>query len=558
MISKRLPGRPSISLKEADELNFFKFLLSYFEFQPWFQIAALFLALILPFSPKGLQVLSLITAGCFIVVIPFCRDHRNGWIHCWLIFVLFIIASWTSGWPLFWDNRRGVNLNMPSCSITGLSGVCSGDSSFLASGGCLFILADPLCIDSYGNRTKSTGGVSVLLNDTRQLFSGQELRVIGAFLEPDSADGAGEAHLTKRLFIADKVKLTSRWSSRIMQFRGYMLDRTDYRFFSKLGSAGGFLKALLLGVRDDLSGQLYMDFRKAGVMHILALSGMHLGILVGAFTFVLLPLTGRRLTFPLIGVFLFCYLFITGWKVSLIRAALMFLVSGAAVYSGRECSHLRSLGWALFLSLLLFPSQVSSPGFQLSFFALGGIILLGLPLSRRLSQRLPAVLAMPFGISLGAQIATLPILLYHFHEFIPSGLVCSLVLSPLITVFIWIGLALMPLFIIIDNFTPGCFSFCPDFLYTLIEKAVRFFTSFPVFSFSEKAGRGAGKTILLLLVLGGISGMIRRGWFEYKLRFSPGDSAGAGDSGTFHDKAVWSELSNQSTGQTEAGQSAGS
>jgi ComEC/Rec2-related protein len=284
-----------------------------------------------------------------------------------------------------------------------------------------------------------------------------------------------------------------------------------------LGEAGGLIQALLFGLRDDLDGALLFQFRRAGVMHILALSGMHLGFLAAFLSFLLRPL-GQRVVRPGILLFFVFYLFLTGFSVSLFRAAVMSgLYYLAQVRTGRA-EALKVWGTSFILCFLVNPSGLSGPGFQLTFAALGGILILGLPLSRDLRGVLPGFAASPVGVSLGAQGASLPFLIYHFGAFAPAGLVCGLLLSPLIGVFMALGLV----FLLLPD--PGVLAFrlgvrlprgaaflydgfqnLLQGVYRLIQETAAFFSGFPEVAVSPDRRGGViaiFALIWLIIILG--------------------------------------------------------
>ncbi|MBI9102354.1 MAG: ComEC/Rec2 family competence protein [Spirochaetales bacterium] len=511
-----------------------------------------------------------IPAGILLFLIPFGCIRSSFWLKFWFSFFLFsaslvtgsgVVSSVGAGLSggvggVPWDMGRQGTLNMTPTAIVKLRAFISGDSVPLSGRGTFFTVQSPLCLDVWGNSADSRGAFSIIMSEERQFYDGQEVLITGSFL-PSTAEAVSEHFVgasEPSLFMGGRVKSTGLWRNARSKLRASLLKKIDFGFFAGFGEAGGFLKALLLGIRDDLGSLLLMNFKRAGVMHILALSGMHLGLLTGILSLILIPLAGKRWTYPFIMIFLVFYLFLAGCKVSLLRAFFMFSISGLASYTGRRMPPLRSLGISFFIMTLITPSGIFSPGFQLSFAALGGIFLIGLPLGRLFSSRLPSIIFYPLGVSLGAQMATLPILLFHFHEWVPSGILCSLILTPLITLFIWIGLLLLILSGFYPFFLIRLFSIWFKLLYTLISKTVEYFSGLPSLIFSESVAYFWCFFILLLLVLGGIMGVFRRGFFEYKLRLSQGTAGSSGFPGICHVEEVRPELSCESECQGEDNQ----
>lgn len=220
--------------------------------------------------------------------------------------------------------------------------------------------------------------------------------------------------------------------------------------------AEGVLRALLLGQRDGLSKEVKDSLRKTGTYHLLAISGLHIGIVTGLLFLLLqrvlmasetLLSKGhvRRfagiLSLPVVGL----YVLLVGAPLSAIRAGIMVAVPAVALILGRGRTILNALSLAALLILLLWPGSLWEPSFQLSFSAVGGILLLapallrgagrdplewlrGRPWSRRAARGALAILV----ISLCAQIATYPISLHLFHLVSTVGLAANLLAIPLI------------------------------------------------------------------------------------------------------------------------------
>lgn len=201
--------------------------------------------------------------------------------------------------------------------------------------------------------------------------------------------------------------------------------------------------ALFLGARDDLSGPDVYFFRRAGCIHLLALSGFHLGILSFLIVGALSPLLGRRRGVAAAAVLLAGYLFIAGPKVSLVRAVLMFGLMGGCRLAGIRARGVDLLGTVFLFSAIVWPASLQTLSFELSYLALAGIMLLSPPLDGMAASHLPKFLRAPMAASIGAQIATSPVLASRFAVLYPVGLLSSLLLTPLVTAYLWAGLALV-------------------------------------------------------------------------------------------------------------------
>lgn len=142
------------------------------------------------------------------------------------------------------------------------------------------------------------------------------------------------------------------------------------------GEAGKLASALLLGTRDHLSGDTSLHFRRAGVSHLLALSGLHVSILIAALEFLLRAIScPKRVRAITVFVIAFGYLFFTGASPSIARAVLMLGVLTLGYYWNTDYDPLTSVCTVLALLLLISPNAVLDMGLWLSFVAAASILI---------------------------------------------------------------------------------------------------------------------------------------------------------------------------------------
>lgn len=142
------------------------------------------------------------------------------------------------------------------------------------------------------------------------------------------------------------------------------------------GEAGKLASALLLGTRDHLSGDTSLHFRRAGVSHLLALSGLHVSILIAALEFLLRAIScPKRVRAITVFVIAFGYLFFTGASSSIARAVLMLGVLTLGYYWNTDYDPLTSVCIVLSLLLLISPNAVLDMGLWLSFVAAASILI---------------------------------------------------------------------------------------------------------------------------------------------------------------------------------------
>ena len=182
----------------------------------------------------------------------------------------------------------------------------------------------------------------------------------------------------------------------------------------------GLLNGLLLGDKSGLSDADALALRIAGLSHLVAVSGLHIGFLVG-FCFLLFGRKlGTYLSIPLIVLFVP----IAGATPSVLRAAIMYLIAAGAFVLKKESGSLNSLFFALGLLLILNPYSIASLSLQLSFAATLGLILLSGRMQRKLTKpfanapklvrRMGSVVAGALSCTVSATICTTPILLSSF------------------------------------------------------------------------------------------------------------------------------------------------
>ena len=192
--------------------------------------------------------------------------------------------------------------------------------------------------------------------------------------------------------------------------------------------------ALLTGNSDYIETQTLANFRASGIAHIFAVSGLHIGFLSALLSFVFNKLkVNKWLKTFLIIASLFFYSGVCGFSASSLRASIMCSVMLFATIFGERYDGLSALGTALTLLLLAFPTQLFFVGFQLSFAVVFAILALSLP-TTKLLRFLPERFAVSLATVLVAQVASIPIMLYHFGEFSLVSVIANLIFLPAVSV----------------------------------------------------------------------------------------------------------------------------
>ena len=200
------------------------------------------------------------------------------------------------------------------------------------------------------------------------------------------------------------------------------------------------VKALAYGYQDEIPAETVENFRQSGAIHLLALSGMHLGLLYGMLTYLLAfagnSPTVRRIRSLLTIAALWAFTVFTGCGVSILRAAVMFSIYEAGAVFGRERSGTESMALSAIIITIADPDAPSGLSFQLSYAAMTAIFLIYphlraiVPVRTRISGNIIDICAM----TVACQITTAPVIFLHFKTFAFFSLLANLLCTPLISV----------------------------------------------------------------------------------------------------------------------------
>ena len=214
----------------------------------------------------------------------------------------------------------------------------------------------------------------------------------------------------------------------------------------------GIAKALLLGIKDYLDNDVKKAYSAAGAMHVLAVSGLHVGIvfMIVQILFGKLSLMGiwGKYSFGMISILtIWTYACLTGLSPSVLRAATMFSFISLGQFSSNQGNIYNTLGFSAFVLLLIDPNLVYSVGFQLSYAAVLGIVYIQPLLYRTISTKywlLDKAWAITC-VSIAAQLATFPLSAYYFHQFPTYFLASNLIVIPAAFLLLVVGIGMIVL-----------------------------------------------------------------------------------------------------------------
>jgi competence protein ComEC len=198
----------------------------------------------------------------------------------------------------------------------------------------------------------------------------------------------------------------------------------------------GLLNGMLFGIKATIDPALKTSLINSGTLHIIALSGMNISILVSIVSLLLLRFVRRPIANLLTVPIIIGFIAFVGVSASVVRAAIMGVISLLAVSFGRQ--HWPFLAWilAVIIMLLLNPPWISDLSFQLSIMATLGIIMFG-------TKKETSWWKNDLRVSLSAQLFTVPIIFFQFHRISLISPLSNILIGPLIAPIMALGLILV-------------------------------------------------------------------------------------------------------------------
>ncbi|MEN8124613.1 MAG: ComEC/Rec2 family competence protein [Bacteroidota bacterium] len=238
------------------------------------------------------------------------------------------------------------------------------------------------------------------------------------------------------------------------------------------------INALLLGQRQNISKNLYDNYKNAGAVHILAISGLHIGIILLILNFLLKPIelikNGKIIKFILLVLLLWAFAFLAGMSASIVRAVTMFTALAIGLTFKRRANGNNALVISMFFLLLFHPIYLFDVGFQMSYLAVFFIINLQPVLVHFFhpKQKLIRYFWQLFTVTIAAQIGVVPLSLYYFHQFPGLFFISSMVIIPFLGTIL--GFGFLILFLVSFEVLPVMFVK----FYALIINTLNSFISF--------------------------------------------------------------------------------
>lgn len=332
-------------------------------------------------------------------------------------------------------------------------------------------------------------------------FYGQILEVKGRLIEPpqahypfefDYAQWLRRREISATLYSKD-ISLIGYDNSRFYQFLKLPLLLRDYfeleidKAVENLNSRS-IAKSILIGVRTDIDRDLYTAYADTGTIHILSISGLHFGILILFLDYLLsLFIPRESIRLPIKHSISFIYALLTGFSAPIMRSFIMFLFFDIVKWKQLRISSYNILFLSAWLILLYDTHQLFHLGFQFSYAALLGIMLIYQRAIWKveLEHRVALFLWQSIVTLLAAWLFTAPLTIFYYHKFSWLGSLSNILVVPLTTLIMYVGFIFM-LFskvVILSKYIALALSF----LIEIQNNIISFFSQLPYSSISSNA-----------------------------------------------------------------------
>jgi competence protein ComEC len=324
-----------------------------------------------------------------------------------------------------------------------------------------------------------TQNILVTVNLSQEFFYGDEVAIEGKIEEAKNFsdfDYKGYLEMKNIYALSNRPKVLILHSHRLNFFKEKVL-RIKHAFVERVSNMlaepeKSLLLGILIGAKKTLPSDITEAFNRAGLSHLIAVSGFNISIIVGALSYAAWVI-GRRYSFWLSIFFIIAFTILTGASASVLRASLMGFLLLLALRHGRLYAITPSLLFTAGVMVLINPKiLVWDVGFQLSFLATAGIVY-GVPVLQKLTERWVELKFLKdiFVTTLCAIVATLPLLLFKFGQLSVIAILANLIILPFIPLVMAIG------FLSVLPFLGSGFAFVASLLLKAVIWIVIFLTS---------------------------------------------------------------------------------
>ena len=285
--------------------------------------------------------------------------------------------------------------------------------------------------------------------------------------------------------VAEKENLT--FSEKIRQKRLEVLQNIDQAKLSEKSKE--FTKGIILADRTEMDRETVEDFSKSGLVHILAISGSHMAIIFWLILLLLKPIfpaNFRNVPIVISLIFIWLFAIFIDFGSSVIRSCIMITAYYFYVLLQRKPDLLHAMAISGLAILIFDTNQLFDVGFQLSFIAVFGIFWLNEPILKYLPKpknNVQNFFVNVVSISIAAQLATLPLVIYYFHQYSLISVIANLVVIPFSEIIIIF--ALLMTILLGFGYEISWLNTLYDSGVQLVLKVIHFFASLDVFFFKN-------------------------------------------------------------------------
>ena len=420
------------------------------------------------FFDCSMDVLWGVSVSIFLLILAFlfhfCEHYSQRWCFGAVLTVLCFAGGWTG---ITWQLRQ-TQYTFPDDDVIYRALITDIPQPRERTSLCRVLVKE--YYDSIGSHPVERKAILYLKQDSAAacLKSGDELLVSTRISPPANQKNFDEfdyaRYLMRRGISGTGYVAAGKWITlRSVQTNGTIHLRLrcladSYRekviaLYCQLGFTGdelAVLSALTIGDKTELSESVRESYSIAGASHILALSGLHIGLLYAFLFFILRPVarkgrTGRCVRSVSLLVLLWAFAFFTGLSPSVVRSVTMFSILALADIFGRQPFSLNTLAVTAWLMLLCNPAGLFDVGFQLSFLAAASILLIQRPVYRLFAvrNRVGKSVWGLMSVSIAAQIGTAPLVMFYFSRFSVHFLLTNLLVIPLITIILYAAIFML-------------------------------------------------------------------------------------------------------------------
>lgn len=285
---------------------------------------------------------------------------------------------------------------------------------------------------------------------------GSKISFCGTFTLPDEAGNPRTFDYRRYLLskgithicVIDSFSVVTVSNSAYLRLKKIILNkREDYMAALSVNeTAGGILYGLLFGEKSQMDETIYESFRKNGTAHVLAVSGLHVGILYSIYRYLYEKKKIRALTAGFL-LFLFVYGTAALWSSSVTRAIGLIILTLFSKVSDRRYDLLTALSAMAIFSVIKNPYILLDTGFQMSFLAVLSITFLQKPFAKHVGER--------WAVAFAVQAGLLPYMAYTFNYVSFVGILCNVPVIFLVSILVPVGIIGFTVFLFFDIVTPG-------------------------------------------------------------------------------------------------------